>query len=174
MSGFGKLYRELCNNHPLGDLTKTNDKIDYFDERMEVMHMCGLGPNKKGAVPSSSKKGPLRAPRNKHHGKEARYRAHDARLKALKEDNSTTAVKRLEIARAVNEVTKTFEVSKQLGSFVKEKKPFPQRLLRELLGKKAMRGGKDVTLSPISKRKPIDFGPEPKINGCSPWLMSLS
>ncbi len=162
MSGFGKLYRELCNNHPVGNLTKTTDNVNYFDERIEVMRMIGLGPGSKGAS-SSSKKGPMRAPRNRHHGKEARYRAPEARLKALKEDNGVTAVKRLEIARAVNEVTKSFEVSKQLGTFVKEKKPFPQKLLRELLGKKAMRGGKDAPLSPIIKRKPVDFGPEPRI-----------
>ena len=144
MSGFGKLYRELCNNHPVGNLTKTTDNVNFFDERIEVMRMCGLGPGSKGAS-SSSKKGPVRAPRNRHHGKEARYRAPEARLKALKEDNGVTAVKRLEIARAVNEVTKSFEVSKQLGTFVKEKKPFPQKLLRELLGKKAMRGGSRLT-----------------------------
>lgn len=160
-SGFGKLYRELCSNHPVGNLTKTTDAVDFFDERIEVMRMCGLGPGSKG---SSVKKGPVRAPRNKHHGKEARYRAPEARLKALKEDNSTKAIKRLEIARAVNEVTKSFEVSKQLGTFVKEKKPFPQKLLRELLGKKAMRPSKDKTLSPLIKRKLVDFGPEPKIN----------
>ena len=103
-----------------------------------------IGPKQKGAVPSS-KKGPLRAPAKQHHGKEARYRAHDARLKALKEDNSTTAVKRLEIARAVNEVTKLSRSQSNLA--VLSRKRSPQRLLRELLGKKAMRGGKDVTLS---------------------------
>ena len=145
-------------------MTKTTDAIDFFDERIEVMRMCGLGPGTKGSSGKNEKKGPLRAPRNKHHGKEARYRAPEARLKALKQDNSKTAIKRLEIARAVNEVTKSFEVSKQLGTFVKEKKPFPQRLLRELLGKSAMRPSKDTTLSPLIKRKPVDFGPEPKIN----------
>jgi hypothetical protein len=160
---FAKLYRDLCNQHPVGNLTKTTEKIDYFDERMEVMNICGMGPNKDksgggGGGGAAKKMNMIRAEKNKHHGKDARHRAPAARLKALNTDNSVVAVKRLAIARAVNDVTKTFEVSKQLGTFVKNKKPFPPKLMRELLGADAMRP-KEANLSPLSKKKPIDFGP---------------
>ena len=150
---FGKLYRELCND----SLTKPSTDTDYFEQRVEVMRMIGIGNT------SGKKVQPNRVRGNKYHGKEARYRQPEARLKAIGQDSATVATKRLAVARAVNEVQKNFEVSKKLGSFVKNKKPFPPSLMRELLGKDATRKPQ-VTLSPLSKKKPVDFGPSPKVN----------
>lgn len=152
MSQFGKLYRELCND----SLSKPSTDTDYLEQRLEVMRMVGVGDK------SGKKVQPKRVRGNKNHGREARFRAPEARLKAIGEDNATTAIKRLAVARAVNEVQKSFEVSKKLGTFVKNKKPFPPSLMRELLGREATRKGQ-VTLSPLSKKKPVDFGPSPKI-----------
>lgn len=150
---FGKLYRELCND----SLSKPSTDTDYFEQRVEVMRMIGLGNT------SGKKMQPKRVQGNKYHGKEARYRQSEARLKAIGQDSATVATKRLAVARAVNEVQKNFEVSKKLGTFVKNKKPFPPSLMRELLGKDATRKPQ-VTLSPLSKKKPVDFGPSPKVN----------
>ena len=151
---FGKLYRELCND----SLSKPSTDTDYFDQRVEVMRMIGLG----GSGTGGKKVQPRRVRGSKYHGKEARYRQGEARLKAISQDNATVATKRLAVARAVNEVQKNFEVSKKLGTFVKNKQAFPPSLMRELLGRDATRKP-NVALSPLSKRKPVDFGPSPKV-----------
>ena len=47
---FGKLYRELCND----SLSKPSTDTDYFDQRVEVMRMIGLGGSGTGGNSSAN------------------------------------------------------------------------------------------------------------------------
>lgn len=150
MSNFNNLYRDLCKATPSGKVFDTS----YERERNEVMYELF-----KKTVPNPEKvfhrPKPVTLP--EHHGKLARRKEHANRQKAITTDNRAEAAKHKSLRDQINEIDRMQSVTQRIKKFVDSDEPIPDKLLRQLQGKRI---NEAATLPPIGKQQQPQEEPE--------------
>lgn len=118
LSEFRKLYRDLCNVTPSGQV----EDLAFEKDRKNVMR--DLGYKMKGVPP--------RVCGLKYHGASARRDANESRLKALGSNYAETVKKKKYLHDLLVDSEKINKVTKEIEQYILENKPVPNYIFDKL------------------------------------------
>ena len=117
---FLRLYRELCKQ----DIDKPVPDPTFLHERKVLLKKLG---HKIGSSPD-----PVRIP--KHHGKSARLKCHEAKLKAISSKSGDETKRLRELRESIRIANAAYEMNKELKMHLEANEPIPNKLYKELFG----------------------------------------
>ena len=117
---FLRLYRELSKQ----DIDKPVPDLTFLHERKVLLKKLGY---KIGNSPD-----PVRIP--KHHGKSARLKFNEAKLRAHSSNSGDETKKLLELRESIKVANEAYEMNKELKKHLEANEPIPNKLYKELFG----------------------------------------